>query len=131
MKVSLIIPVYYNEDNLRPLYADLKEKFIDKIDYEYEIVMVGKMTVMHEVTPYKEHLNEILNKLLDAYLVDYKLTDEQLCQKYPKEVAKGFCLFAAQKSKDKVELLKNFLDTMRLGYYDLLYKEVGVQQSKG
>ncbi len=41
MKVSLVIPVYYNEDNLRPLYADLKEKFIDKIDYAYEIVMVN------------------------------------------------------------------------------------------
>ena len=41
MKVSLIIPVYYNEDNLNPLYDDIKEKFIDKIDYEYEIVMVN------------------------------------------------------------------------------------------
>ena len=41
MKVSLIIPVYYNEDNLRPLYDDLREKFIDKIDYDYEIVMVN------------------------------------------------------------------------------------------
>lgn len=41
MKVSIIIPVYYNEDNLLPLYEDLKEKFIDKIDYEYEIIMVN------------------------------------------------------------------------------------------
>ena len=41
MKVSLIIPVYYNEANLRPLYADIKEKFIDKIDYDYEIIMVN------------------------------------------------------------------------------------------
>lgn len=41
MKVSLIIPVYFNEENLRPLYEDLKEKFIDKIDYDYEIVMVN------------------------------------------------------------------------------------------
>lgn len=41
MKVSLVIPVYCNEDNLYPLYADLKEKFIDKIDYEYELVMVN------------------------------------------------------------------------------------------
>lgn len=40
MKVSLVIPVYYNEENLRPLYQDLKEKFIDRIDYEYEIIMV-------------------------------------------------------------------------------------------
>ncbi len=41
MKVSLIIPVYYNEENLRPLYQDIKEKFIDTIDYEYEIVLVN------------------------------------------------------------------------------------------
>lgn len=41
MKVSIVIPVYYNEENLRPLYADIKEKFIDKIDYDYEIVMVN------------------------------------------------------------------------------------------
>ena len=39
--MSIVIPVYYNEDNLIPLYADLKEKFIDKIDYDYEIVMVN------------------------------------------------------------------------------------------
>ena len=41
MKVSIVIPVYYNEDNLRPLYADIKDKFIDKIDYDYEIIMVN------------------------------------------------------------------------------------------
>lgn len=115
-------------------YVLRKKRYIQKLNkflVAEDAVLLGKMTVMHEVTPYKEHLNEILNKLLDAYLVDYKLTDEQLCQKYPREVAKAFCLFAAQNSKDKVELLKNFLDTMRLGYYYLLYKEVGVKQSKG
>lgn len=41
MKLSLIIPVYFNQDNLRPLYADIKEKIIDVIDYDYEIVMVN------------------------------------------------------------------------------------------
>ncbi len=41
MKLSIVIPVYYNEDNLMPLYNDLKEKIIDVIDYEYEIVMVN------------------------------------------------------------------------------------------
>lgn len=41
MKVSIVIPVYYNEENLHPLYVDIKEKFIDKIDYDYEIVMVN------------------------------------------------------------------------------------------
>lgn len=41
MKVSIVIPVYYNEGNLLPLYEDLKEKFIQVIDYDYEIVMVN------------------------------------------------------------------------------------------
>lgn len=41
MKLSIVIPVYYNEDNLIPLYNDIKEKIIDAIDYDYEIVMVN------------------------------------------------------------------------------------------
>ena len=41
MKLSIVIPVYYNEENLFSLYADIKEKIIDKINYEYEIVMVN------------------------------------------------------------------------------------------
>lgn len=41
MKVSIVIPVYFNEWNLLPLYDDLKEKFIDKINYEYEIIMIN------------------------------------------------------------------------------------------
>ena len=39
-KLSIVIPVYYNEQNLRPLYEDLKNKLIDAADFEYEIVMV-------------------------------------------------------------------------------------------
>lgn len=41
MKVSIIVPVFYNEDNLVPLYNDIKEKVINAIDYDYEIVMVN------------------------------------------------------------------------------------------
>ena len=39
MKISIIIPVYYNEENLEDLYADLKSKVLGKIG-EYEIVFV-------------------------------------------------------------------------------------------
>lgn len=41
MKLSIIIPVYYNEDNLIPLYSDMKEKVLEKIDYAYELVFVN------------------------------------------------------------------------------------------
>lgn len=37
MKISIVIPVYYNEKNLKPLYEDIKKKVIDVIDYEYEL----------------------------------------------------------------------------------------------
>lgn len=41
-KISIIIPVYYNEDNLLPLYTDIKTEVIDHIidKYDYEIIMI-------------------------------------------------------------------------------------------
>ncbi|MBO4844695.1 MAG: glycosyltransferase family 2 protein [Lachnospiraceae bacterium] len=53
-KLSIIIPVYYNEDTLQDLYEDLCEKVLDKLD-DYEIVMVddgskdSSWTVMNEI----------------------------------------------------------------------------------
>lgn len=41
MKISLIIPVYYNQDNLYPLYKDMREKLYPHMEYEWEIVMVN------------------------------------------------------------------------------------------
>lgn len=38
-KLSIIVPVYYNENNLLPLYEDLKDKVLNKLK-NYEIVMV-------------------------------------------------------------------------------------------
>ena len=40
-KLSIIIPVYYNEDSLRLLYNDIKVNILDKINYKYEIVMIN------------------------------------------------------------------------------------------
>lgn len=40
MKLSVVIPVYYNEENLLDLYEDLKLKLFDVVDYECELVMV-------------------------------------------------------------------------------------------
>lgn len=41
MKLSIIIPVYMNEENLIPLYEELKKKILDKVDYDCEVVMVN------------------------------------------------------------------------------------------
>lgn len=64
-KLSIVIPVYYNEENLRPLYADLKEKVLDRIDYDYEIVMVNdgscdnSLSVMRELAELDSHIHNI------------------------------------------------------------------------
>lgn len=39
-KLSIVIPVYYNGENLPPLYQDIKEKILDKAPFECELVMV-------------------------------------------------------------------------------------------
>lgn len=39
-KLSIIIPVYFNEKNLAPLYDDIREKIILPALFDYEIVMV-------------------------------------------------------------------------------------------
>lgn len=41
MKLSIVIPVYYNEENLIPLYEDIKEKIYSHTENEYELVMVN------------------------------------------------------------------------------------------
>lgn len=40
MKISVVIPVYFNQDNLRPLYEDMKEKLFGHTEYDWEVVMV-------------------------------------------------------------------------------------------
>lgn len=41
MKISIIIPVYYNQNNLLPLYQDMDEKVLNHTEYDWEIVMVN------------------------------------------------------------------------------------------
>ncbi len=42
-KLSIVIPVYYNEENLLPLYEDLKKEVfqkLEKLNYDYELILV-------------------------------------------------------------------------------------------
>lgn len=59
-KISIIVPVYYNQDNLLPLYADLKEKVLSKINIEYELIFVddGSKDKSYEVMKNLAKLDE-------------------------------------------------------------------------
>lgn len=41
MKISIVIPIYYNEANLEPLYKDIVEKLFCYKEYEWEVVLVN------------------------------------------------------------------------------------------
>lgn len=64
-KISIVIPVYYNEGNLRSLYEDLKKTVFEKIDYDYEIVFVNdgsldnSLSVMRELAERDSHIHNI------------------------------------------------------------------------
>ena len=73
MKVSIVIPVYYNEDNLKPLYEDLKKKFIDEIEYEYEIVMVNDGSLDRSYQVMKELAAQ---DLMQLFCVDLRNAQE-------------------------------------------------------
>lgn len=51
MKISIVVPVYYNEDNLLILYKDIKEKLFCHKEYEWECVMVndGSLDKSYEI----------------------------------------------------------------------------------
>lgn len=40
-KLSIVIPVYFNEENLYPLYESLKKEIFEKTDYSCEVIMVN------------------------------------------------------------------------------------------
>lgn len=62
MKVSIVIPVYYNENNLQPLFSDIETKLLRRDDIEWEIVMVndgsgdGSYQVMQELAQKDERI---------------------------------------------------------------------------
>ncbi|MEG0019572.1 MAG: glycosyltransferase family 2 protein [Oscillospiraceae bacterium] len=64
-KLSIVIPVYYNQDNLLPLYTDIKKKIVATPEFSYEIVMVDdgskddSWAVMQELAAGDENVRTI------------------------------------------------------------------------
>lgn len=40
MKISIVVPVYFNEENLQPLYNDICKKLFIEESYEWEVILV-------------------------------------------------------------------------------------------
>ncbi|SFC74626.1 glycosyltransferase family 2 protein [Butyrivibrio sp. YAB3001] len=129
MKVSIVIPVYYNEDNLRPLYADLKEKFIEKIDYDYEIVMVNDGS--------KDKSYEVMKELAEQ---DANIKIISLSRNFGSHAAclcglsnsTGDCaIIKAADLQEPTELLLDMIDSWKMGNNVVLACREGREESKG
>ena len=128
MKVSLVIPVYYNEENLVPLYKDLKEKFIDQIDFDYEIVMVNDGS--------KDRSWEILEQLAKE---DYHIKIISLSRNFGSHAAvlcglnycTGDCaVIKAADLQEPTELILEMIDSWKQGNNVVLAVRSGRDESK-
>ena len=129
MKVSLIIPVYYNEDNLRPLYADLKEKFIDKIDYEYEIIMVNDGSKDNSYTVMQELAEK--DKNIKIYSLSRNFGSHAACLCGLSHSIGDCAIIKAADLQEPTELILDMVDSWKQGNNVVLACREGREESKG
>ena len=60
-KISIVVPVYYNEDTLMDLYKDMEAKIFDKLG-DYELVFVddgsgdSSWEIMNQIRDMNDHV---------------------------------------------------------------------------
>lgn len=128
MKVSLVIPVYYNEDNLMPLYEDIKKNFIEKIDYDYEIIMVNDGS--------KDKSYEVMKSLRD---IDSNIKIYSLSRNFGSHAAclcglskaTGDCaVIKAADLQEPTELILRMIDSWKAGNNVVLAVREGRNEGK-
>ncbi len=111
-KLSIVIPVYFNEDTLQSLYNDLSAKVLQKLD-DYEIIMVDDGS--------KDKSWKIMNALADN---DKKIKLIKLSRNFGSHAAmlagmlecSGDCVaIKAADLQEESELLLKMYDSWKLG----------------
>ncbi|EOS30673.1 dolichol-phosphate mannosyltransferase [Lachnospiraceae bacterium 28-4] len=129
MKLSIVIPVYYNEDNLIPLYEDIKKKIIEVIDYDYEIVMVNDGS--------QDNSYQVMKQLAEK---DENIKIVSLSRNFGSHAAilcglskcTGDCaVVKAADLQEPTELLLEMADSWKKGYNVVLAVRKGREESKG
>jgi len=129
MKLSIVIPVYYNEDNLIPLYEDIKKKIIEVIDYDYEIVMINDGS--------QDNSYQVMEQLVEK---DENIKIVSLSRNFGSHAAilcglskcTGDCaVVKAADLQEPTELLLEMADSWKKGYNVVLAVRKGREESKG
>lgn len=150
-KISIIIPVYYNEDTLMMLYEDMKEKILGVIG-DYEIVMVddgsgdNSWNVMNEIRELDDnvkciHLSRnfgehaaifagLMNCSGDCAVTkqaDLQEDSELILQMYDSWKKGNKVVLAVREERDE-PALKKFFSNM---YYSIVRKTIDPNMPKG
>ena len=129
MKLSIIIPVYYNQENLETLYADIKKKVIDTIEYEYELVLVNDGS--------KDDSYEIMKNLAEK---DANIKIISLSRNFGSHAAilcglnkcTGDCaVIKAADLQEPTELILDMVDRWKKGFNVVLAVREGREESRG
>lgn len=129
MKLSIVVPVYYNEYNLRPLYKDIKEKIIDVIDYEYEIVMVNDGSKDKSFEVMEELAKEDKNIRIIGLSRNFGSHAAILCGL---DYCTGDCaVVKAADLQEPTELILQMVDSWKHGNNVVLAARAGRQEAKG
>jgi len=151
-KLSIVIPVYYNEDTLPDLYEDLKAKVLRKLD-DYEIVMVddgsgdSSWEVMNQIREddrahikcvhlsrnFGEHaailagLNVCTGDCAVTKQADMQEESELILQMYDRWKAGNKVVLAVRADRDDGKIYEFFANM----YYKLMQKIVDPRMPKG
>lgn len=129
MKLSIVIPIYYNEENLQPLYDDLKKKIINVIDYEYELVLVNDGS--------KDNSYEVMKKLAEK---DEHIKIISLSRNFGSHAAilcgltkcTGDCaVVKAADLQEPTELVLEMVDRWKKGFNVVLAVRKGREEGRG
>lgn len=151
-KISIIIPVYYNEDTLMLLYKDMKEKILSSFE-DYEIVMVddgskdsswqvmqdiqvldpSHVKLIHLSRNFGEHaailagLNECTGDCAVTKQADLQEDSELILEMYHSWQKGNKVVLAVREERDEGKLYQFFANL----YYKLMQKLVNPAMPKG
>lgn len=129
MKASVIIPVYFNEENLRPLYRDIKQKFIDKIEFEYELVFINDGSLDRSGAVLQELASEDKNIKVISLSRNFGSHAAMLCGL---EKCTGDCaIIKAADLQEPTELLLEMIEKWKAGDNVVLAVREGREEGKG
>lgn len=129
MKVSLVIPVYYNQDNLGPLYKDIQEKLYSCTEYEWEIVMVNDGSADGSYQVMQELASQDLRIKIISLSRNFGSHAAILCGL---SKCSGDCaVVKAADLQEPTELVLEMIERWRVGYNVVLAVRKDREESKG